>query len=74
MEVKNMSDPVKMRKQFILDPMKIKTVRRITKAKTETEAVDKALDMVIANSKIENLLAAVKGKGAIKDIYGRASD
>ena len=33
----------KIRKQFILDPVKIEMVKRITHADTETEAVNRAL-------------------------------
>ena len=47
---------LKVRKQFILDPAKIKTVRKIVEAKTDTEAIDKALDHIIANSRIEAML------------------
>ena len=73
MEVIRMGNALKMRKQFILDLKKIKSVREITKAKTDTEAVNKALDLVIANSKIEKMLISIKSKGRIKDIYGRVS-
>lgn len=66
-----MRTAIKARKQFILDPSKINAVKKITKAKTDTEAVNKALDMVIANNKIEKILMSIKGKGTIKDIYGR---
>ncbi len=61
----------KVRKQFILDPAKIKMVKKITHASTETEAVNMALDMVIANTQIQKTLAAVKGKGKIEDAFGR---
>lgn len=64
----------KVRKQFILDPAKIEAVKKITDAKTDTEAIDKALDIIIANSKIEKMLASVKGKGDIKDVYHRIPD
>lgn len=73
MEVINISTTMKMRKQFILDISKIKAVKKITKAKTDTEAINKALDNVIANTKIERMLMSIKGKGNIKDIYGRTS-
>jgi len=63
----------KVRKQFILDPAKIEMVKKITRAATETEAVNRALDMVIANEKIEKALVAVRGKGKIRDVYGRIS-
>lgn len=35
-------------KYFQLDPRKIKRVQRIFKAKTETEAIERALDLAIA--------------------------
>lgn len=68
-----MSSTVKARKQFILDISKIKAVKKITKAKTDTEAINKALDNVIANTRIERMLMSIRGKGHIKDIYGRVS-
>ncbi|MEW6409017.1 MAG: type II toxin-antitoxin system VapB family antitoxin [Nitrospirota bacterium] len=68
-----MSTTLKVRKQFILDSSKIKAVRKITKAKTDTEAINKALDLMIANSKIKEMLASIEGKGNIKDVYGRVS-
>jgi len=68
-----MSTTLKVRKQFILDSEKIKSVREITKAKTDTEAINKALNIVIANSKIKRMLLSIKGKGKIKDVYGRTS-
>jgi len=60
-------------KKLTPDSEKIRIVRRITKAESDSEAVDKALDIVIANSRIEKMLKSVKGKGKgnIKDIYGR---
>jgi len=64
----------KVRKQFILDPEKIRLVRKITNAVTDTEAIDKALDMVIANEKVNKALSAAKGKGSIEDIFGRVSN
>ncbi|MDA8327096.1 MAG: hypothetical protein M0033_12895 [Nitrospiraceae bacterium] len=63
----------KVRKQFLLDPDKIQMVKKITHASTDTEAINRALDMVIANEKIQKALAAVKGKGKIEDVFGRVS-
>ncbi len=60
----------KVRKQFILDPQKIKTVKEIVNAETDTEAINRAMDIVIANSKILTTLKSIKGKGNIQDIYG----
>ena len=69
-----MSHTLKMRKQFILDPEKIRTVKKIMNAKTDTEAIDRAMDTIIADSKIRNVLMTIKGKGSIKDIYGGRKD
>jgi len=65
-----MSAGLKVRKQFILDPEKIKTVKEIVNAETDTEAINRAMDIVIANSKILTTLKYIKGKGNIQDIYG----
>jgi len=59
----------KVRKQFILDSGKIATARKLTGARTDTEAINKALDILIANSAIEKALLSVKGKGNIRDVY-----
>jgi hypothetical protein len=65
--------PAKVRKQFILDPEKIEAVRKLTGSRTDTEAINKALDILIANSRIEKTLSTVKGKGKIRDAYNRVS-
>ncbi|OGL40359.1 MAG: hypothetical protein A2042_05535 [Candidatus Schekmanbacteria bacterium GWA2_38_11] len=71
MKVIKISKQLKVRKQFILDPAKIKAIKKITRAKTDTEAINQALDILIVNSKIEKMLMSIKGKGKIKDVYGR---
>jgi hypothetical protein len=68
-----MSTTEKTRKQFILDQDKIRRVRKIVNAKTDTEAITMALDIIIENTKIETMLGSIKGKGTIKDVYGRTS-
>lgn len=68
-----MSTAVKTRKQFILEQDKIRKVKKIVHAKTDTEAINKALDIVIENTKIETMLKAIKGRGTIKDVYGRTA-
>ena len=68
-----MQTAIKVRKQFILEAGKIERVRKITNATTDTEAINKALDIVIANEKIQKVLASIKGKGKIEDIFGRTA-
>lgn len=59
------------RKQFILPAAKIKRAKDILAAKTETEAVERALDLVIADDKIRRVLISMKGSCNIEDVYGR---
>lgn len=59
------------RKQFILPVAKIKKARQILSAKTDTEAVERALDLVIADQEIRKILLAVKGACDIEDVYSR---
>jgi hypothetical protein len=61
------------RKQFILPLAKIKKAKEILAAKTETEAVERALDLVIADGKIRKALLSMKAACDIEDIYGRLS-
>ncbi len=64
----------KVRKQFILDPQKIQRVKKTLKAKTETDAIDKALDLVLAEEKIWSVMESLRGKLKIRDVYGRSAD
>jgi hypothetical protein len=64
----------KVRKQFILDPQKIQRAKKALNAKTETDAIDKALDLVLAEEKIWNVMESLRGKIKIRDIYGRSEN
>jgi hypothetical protein len=44
-------------KHFRLDPRKIKRAQRILKAKTETETIERALDLAIAHYPTSCLIA-----------------
>ena len=68
-----MTTATKIRKQFILEQDKIRQVRKIVHAKTDTEAITRALDIIIENSRIEATHKSIKGKGHIKDVYGRTA-
>ena len=59
------------RKQFILPAAKIRKAKQILSAKTDTEAVERALDLVIADEEIRKVLLSVKGTCDIEDVYGR---
>jgi hypothetical protein len=62
-------------KHFRLDPMKIKRAQKVLRAGTETEAIDRALDLVISEHQRNRLALAaherfVTSGIAIKDVYG----
>jgi hypothetical protein len=61
----------KARKQFILPVAKIKKAKQILSAKTDTEAVERALDLVIADEEIRKVLLSIKGRCNLEDVYGR---
>lgn len=63
-------------KHFQLDPAKIKQAQRALRAKTETEAIERALDLVIMENRrnrmaLEANQRFLKRGIEIKDVYGR---
>jgi hypothetical protein len=70
--------PKRIHKHFQLDPSKIKRAQRALRAKTETEAIERALDFAIAEHE-KNRLALeaterfVKSGIKISDVYGMLS-
>lgn len=58
----------KVRKQFILDSAKIRRARRVLGAATDTETVDEALSIVIANAEIAAVHKKVAGRCRMKDM------
>jgi hypothetical protein len=66
-------------KHFRLDPIKIKRAQKVLRAGTETETVDRALDLVISEYERNRLVAEaherfVKSGIDIKDVYGILED
>jgi hypothetical protein len=66
-------------KHFQLDSIKIKRAQKLLRADTETEAIERALDLVIAEHEKHRLTLAandrfVKSGAAIKDAYGTLED
>lgn len=66
-----MKPETRVRKHFILPVTKIRKAKEILAAKTETEAVERALDLVIADAEIRKALLSMKGSCNIEDVYGR---
>jgi hypothetical protein len=66
-------------KHFQLDTSKIKRAQKALQAKTETEAIDRALDLVIGEHEKNRRLAEAnrrffKSGIEIRDVYGRLED
>ncbi len=62
-------------KHFRLDAAKIKRAQKVLQAGTETEAIERALDLVITEHERNRLAAEanerfVKSGIAVKDVYG----
>jgi len=66
-------------KHFQLDAMKIKRAQKVLKAKTETEAIERALDFTISEHE-KNRLALeanenfIRSGVEIRDVYGNLDD
>ena len=62
----------KVRKQFLLDPEKLRLAREALHAKTDTEAVEKALDMANGNKRMADAYRDLfEAEGTILDVFGR---
>lgn len=66
-------------KHFQLDAAKIRRAQKVLKAKTETEAIERALDFTIGEHERNQLVAEahrrfVKSGIEIKDVYGKLAD
>ena len=69
------NNPRRTHKHFRLDGAKIKRAQRALRAETETEVIERALDLLLSEHK-KNRLAAranerfVASGAVIKDVYG----
>jgi hypothetical protein len=57
------------RKVIHLDQAKLERAKQVLGAKTETEALDQALDIVVAEAEIDAALKAARGKGRFRKIF-----
>lgn len=57
------------RKNYYLDQRKIQRAKEILGAKTETQAVDAALDLVVFRKEILRSLDKVTGKGGVEKVF-----
>jgi hypothetical protein len=57
------------RKNYYLDERKIRRVKKILGARTETEAINSALDLIAFRRDILKSLEKVAGKGGVEKIF-----
>jgi Arc/MetJ family transcription regulator len=57
------------RKNYYLDENKIRRVMRILGVRTETEAIDAALNLVVFRKEILKSLEKVAGKGGVEKVF-----
>jgi hypothetical protein len=57
------------RKNFYIDEAKLYRAKRILKAKTETETVSKALDLVVFRKEIVSSIRKAAKSGHIRKLY-----
>lgn len=59
------------RKNILIDQSKLTRVRQLLNARTETEAIDKALDQMLFGEEVMSSLTEASGKGKkVKDLFG----
>lgn len=62
---------VTKRKNILIDQSKLTRVQRLLNARTETEAIDKALDQMLFGEEVMSSLNDAAGKGKkVKDVFG----
>ena len=65
-----MASPASVRHKHIrIDQAKLDKARRILAASTETEALDRALTLVVSEADVDAALRKVAGKGRLKKLF-----
>ncbi|MGH9365196.1 MAG: hypothetical protein ACRD1B_08045 [Thermoanaerobaculia bacterium] len=54
---------------MLLDQAKLSQAKRILRAKTETETLDRALDLVVTEAELNAVLRKAGGKAAIRRVF-----
>lgn len=67
-----MMESGKARKQFRLDQNKVRKAKKILGTQTESEAVDRALDLIISNDALDRAHRDFAKSGiTIRDVFGK---
>ena len=71
-----MANSARTHKHFRLDPVKIRRAQKALRVRTETETIERALDLVLSEHRRNRLAAAAHERFAasgiaVKDVYGK---
>jgi hypothetical protein len=70
-EVPKMASAGTKRKNILIDQAKLRRAQAVLNARTETEAIDKALDQVVFGQEVVAAILEAAGKGkAVGDVFG----
>ena len=61
--------PVLRHKHVRIDQAKLEKAKRVLDVVTDTEALDRALSIVVAEGEIDEALQAIGGKGSLKKVF-----
>jgi hypothetical protein len=64
-----MAKPERRHKHIELDQGKLERAQRILGAKTETETLARALDIVVSEAEIDAVLRKIGGKGRLRKVF-----
>ena len=64
-----MKSSVLRHKHFRLNQAKLDRLRTSMGVRSETEALEKAMDLILVEEEIKMVLRRIKGKGRLKSIY-----
>ena len=63
------SESVLRHKHVRIDEVKLRKAKRILEASTDTEALDRALTVVVSEGEIDRVLREIGGKGSLKKVF-----
>ena len=72
-KVGKVAEPAVARKNIDMDVRKLDAARRILGARSDTEAVDRALDYVISENAELSALDRLSALGGLADVYGNVT-
>jgi hypothetical protein len=58
-----------LHKHVRIDQAKLDRVKEVLKAKTDTEALDRALGLIVSEAEINAVLRAAGGKGRLRKLF-----